>query len=137
MTETQKRIQELKKAVPLVKEKVVAVASLFAISLTMMASATYAWVTLSRNPELGGVNTTISANGNLEIALSDLDGLAPEESGTGDSFSAQGQTTHGANTSWGNLINLSSGYGLESLVLRPATLNTSYPAWLTGIKYLQ
>jgi len=135
MTETQKRIQELKKAVPMVKEKVVAVASLFAISLMMMASATYAWVTLSRNPELGGVSTTVSANGNLEIALSDFDGKAPDPSGINDSFSAQNQTPHGANTSWGNLINLSSGYGLDKLVLRPATLNTSYPAWLTGVKY--
>lgn len=135
MTETQKRIQELKTAIPHVKEKVVAVASLFAISVAMMASATYAWVTLSRNPQLGGVSTTVSANGNLEIALSDFDGKVPDPSGTGDSFSAQGQTPHGANTSWGNLINLSGNYGLENLVLRPATLNTSYPAWLTGVKY--
>lgn len=135
MTETQKRIQELKTAIPHVKEKVVAVASLFAISVAMMASATYAWVTLSRNPQLGGVNTTVSANGNLEIALSGYEGMEPNSSGPNDSFSAQGQTTHGANMTWGNLINLSAGYGLENLVLRPATLNTSYPAWLTGVKY--
>ena len=135
MTETQKRIQELKIAIPHVKEKVVAVASLFAISVAMMASATYAWVTLSRNPELGGVSTTISANGNLEIALSGYEGQEPDSSGPNDSFSAQGQTAHGANISWGNLINLSGNYGLENLVLRPAALNTSYPAWLTGVKY--
>lgn len=135
MTETQRRIKELKAALPDVKEKVVAVAVLLAMSIAMMASVSYAWYTLSLAPELGGVNTTVSANGNLEIALSDLDGLEPDSSAVGDSFAADGQRTKKGNITWGNLINLSSDYGIDSLILRPATLDTQSDALLSGVKY--
>lgn len=135
MTDTQKRIKALKKQLPSVKGKVVAMATSLLLAVVMLTSVSFAWFTMSGSPELGGVKTTISANGNLEIALSDKDGLAPEKSGIGDSFSADGQKVHLANTSWGNLINLSENYGIENLILRPAKLDTSYPALLTGVKY--
>ena len=135
MTETQRRIKELKRSLPNMKEKVVAVAVLLALSLTMMASVSYAWYTLSFAPELGGVNTTVAANGNLEIALSGLDGLEPNASAVGDSSARDGQTILGANVTWGNMVNLSSGYGIESLVLRPAVLNPQSDTLLTGVKY--
>ena len=135
MTETQRQIKELRKALPGLKEKVLGVAILLCVSLVMVASASYAWVTMSTNPELGGVNTTVAANGALEIALSDFDGEEPEESAVGDSFAAQGQTTHAANTSWGNLVNISNGYGVESLILRPAALDLDSDAYLYGAKY--
>ncbi len=135
MTETKRRIQELTKALPHMREKVAAVAVLFVLSLTLMVSVSYAWYTLSMKPELGGVNTTVSANGNLEIALSDLDGKEPEPSGVDDSFGANGQTVHGANTTWGNLINISNGYGLESLVLRPAKFDSQSMTYLSSALY--
>ena len=135
MTETQRQIKELRKALPGLKEKVLGVAILLCVSLVMVASVSYAWVTMSTNPELGGVNTTVAANGALEIALSDFDGEEPEESAVGDSFAAQGQTTHAANTSWGNLVNISNGYGVESLILRPAALDLDSDAYLYGAKY--
>lgn len=135
MTETKRRIQELTKALPHMREKVAAVAVLFVLSLTLMVSVSYAWYTLSMKPELGGVNTTVSANGNLEIALSDLDGKEPEPSGVDDSFGANGQTVHGANTTWGNLINISNGYGLESLVLRPAKFDPQSMTYLSSALY--
>lgn len=135
MTETKKQIKELKAALPGLKEKVFAVALLLAVSVLMVATVSYAWVTMSTAPELGGVQTTVAANGALEIALSDFDGEEPEDSAAGDSFSAEGQTTHGANITWGNLINLSNEYGLESLVLRPAALDLSKTSYIYSIKY--
>lgn len=135
MTETKKQIKELKAALPGLKEKVFAVALLLAVSVLMVATVSYAWVTMSTAPEVGGVQTTVAANGALEIALSDFDGEEPEDSAAGDSFSAEGQTTHGANITWGNLINLSNEYGLESLVLRPAALDLSKTSYIYSIKY--
>ena len=135
MTETQRQIKELRKALPGLKEKVFGVALLLCLSLVMVASVSYAWVTMSTNPELGGVNTTVAANGALEVALADFDGEEPEESAAGDSFAATGQTNHNANTTWGNLVNLSSGYGIDNLVLRPAKLDLSKTSYLYSMKY--
>ncbi len=121
MTETQKRIKAYQKALPYMKERVVAVALLFVMSISMMASATFAWVTLSRSPEISGLATTIATNGNLEIALSDKDGLEPDPTTPGD----RGGDITLTNLEWGNLINLShNSYGLSNLTLRPAVLNS-------------
>jgi len=121
MTETQKRIKAYQKALPYMKERVMAVALLFVMSISMMASATFAWVTLSKSPEISGLATTVATNGNLEIALSDKDGLEPDPTAIGD---GGGDITE-TNLKWGNLINLShDGYGLSNLTLRPAVLNS-------------
>ncbi len=121
MTETQRRIQAYKKALPHMKERVMAVALLFVISISMMVSASFAWITLSRAPEVNGLATTIATNGNLEIALSDKDGLEPDPTSTTDGSGDITQT----NLKWGNLVNLShASYGLDKIVLRPATLNS-------------
>ena len=127
MTETQKRIKAYKEALPGLRERVVAVALLLAMSVAMMTSASFAWLTISRSPEVTGVNTNIAANGNLEIALATGDGTTPPgESKVGDSSAAEGQTVPMANITWGNLINLSDpSYGLDNLALRPAQLNTA------------
>lgn len=126
MTETQKRIEAYKKALPEIRERVIAVALLFAMSMAMMTSATFAWLTISRAPEVTAVNTTVAANGNLEIALATGDGTtAPDESKVGDSSATEGQSVTAANITWGNLVNLSDpSYGLDNLVLRPARLNS-------------
>ena len=103
------------------KERVMAVALLFVMSISMMASATFAWITLSRSPQISGLATTVATNGNLEIALSDKDGLDPDPTAPGDS---NGDITE-TNLKWGNLINLShNDYGLSNLTLRPAVLNS-------------
>jgi len=135
MTDTRKRIEELKRTLPSLKEKVIAVAMLLCLSVAMVASVSYAWITMSVAPELGGVNTTVSANGALEIALVDYDGGRPNTTGVNDSFAAQNQTTHGANITWGNMVNLSSGYGIENLILRPAALDLDADVPLYSAKY--
>lgn len=127
MTDTQKRIRAYKTALPGLRERIVAVALLLAMSVAMMTSASFAWLTISRRPEVKGVNTTVAANGSLEIALATGDGkTAPGESRVGDSSATEGQTVVGSNVTWGNLINLSDpSYGLENLIMRPAQLNTA------------
>ena len=123
VNETQKRIRAYKAALPGLRERVIAVALLLLLSAAMMTSATYAWITLSRAPEVSNVSTTVTANGNLEIALVKEDGSEPAESAVGDSSAALGQSVVNANLTWGNLVNLSdSSYGLNNIVLRPALL---------------
>ena len=125
MNETQRRIKAYKAALPGLRERVIAVALLLAMSVAMMTSATFAWITISRAPELSGVSTTVAANGNLEIALAQGDGRTPPgESQVGDSAAAENQTITGANITWGNLVNLSDPvYGLDQISLRPALLS--------------
>ena len=126
MTETQKRIKAYKDALPGLKERVAAVALLMVMSFAMMTSASFAWLTISRQPEVTGVSTTVAANGNLEIALVGEEGGQPEDSAVGDSSAAEGKSVVASNITWGNLVNLSdASYGLENLILRPAQLNTS------------
>lgn len=127
VTETQKRIEAYRELLPGLREKVTAVAFLLALSVIMLTSASYAWLTISRAPEVTAVSTNIAANGSLEIALATGNGLIPPgESQVGDSAAAENQTIVNANTTWGNLINLNDeAYGLENLVLRPAQLNRS------------
>ena len=124
MNDTKQRIAEYKKLLPDLKERVVAVALLLVISFTMVVTTSFAWIVLSRSPEVTGVSTTVASNGNLEIALVSPDGSLPRESAIGDSFAAEGQSILAANLTWGNMINLSDpSYGLDNLVLRPAQLN--------------
>jgi len=126
-TETRKRIRAYKKALPELRERVIAVALLLAMSASMLGSASFAWLTISRRPEVTAVSTTVAANGNLEVALASGNGLTPPgESQVGDSSAAKGQSVVNANLTWGNLINLSdASYGLEKMVMRPAQLNTT------------
>jgi len=112
---------------------------LLALSVIMLTSASFAWLTISRAPEVSQVATNVAANGNLEIALATGNGTTPpEESKVGDSAAATDKDVMVANTTWGNLVNLNDArYGLDNLVLRPAKLNTttliSKP--LIGAKY--
>lgn len=134
MNETRKRIRAYKAALPGLRERVVAVGLLLAMSIAMMTSASFAWLTISRRPEVTAVNTTVAANGNLEIALASSDGAEPGESAVGDSSAAEGQSVTAANLTWGNLVNLGDpAYGLDNLTLRPAQLNTT--ALLTSPLY--
>lgn len=122
MNETQKRIKAYKAALPDLKERVMAMALMLVMSMAMMTSATFAWLTISRAPELTNVATTLASNGNLEIALVPVDGAKPADSKVGDTNLPIVER----NLTWGNLVNLSdASYGLENLTLRPAQLNTS------------
>ncbi len=122
MTETNKRIKAYQKQLPHMKERVTAVLLLLVISVAMMTSSTFAWMTLSRSPEVSSIMTTVTTNGNLEIALSGPEGLQPNDTAVGDG----GRDITLTNLTWGNLVNLSSeSYGLSHITLRPASLDTN------------
>jgi len=125
MKETQQKIKEYKAKLPRMKERVLAVLLLLALSASMLVTVTFAWVSISTSPAVTGVNTSIASNGNLEIALASGTASKPNSvaiSGVGDSNLPLLER----NITWGNLINLSDpAYGLDSLVLRPAILNDS------------
>ncbi len=124
INETKKRIEAYKAALPGLKERITAVALLLAMSVAMMTSATYAWIVLSRSPEVEGMATNVTSNGSLEIALAKPDGSLPDESAIGDSAATPGQTLVSSNLTWGNMVNLSdASYGLQAISLRPALLS--------------
>ena len=140
--ETRLRIEAYKNALPDMKERVFAVALLLVMSIMMVTSASFAWLTLSQAPEALGMQTTVASNGNLEIALAQgLTGspaIAPEESEIGDSSAAKDQSIIDANVTWGNMVNVSDPtYGISQIALRPALLSgynrTDYP--LNGATY--
>lgn len=126
--ETRQRIEAYKNLLPEMKERVAAVAFLLVMSISMMISASFAWLTLSRAPEATGMQTTVAANGNLEIALAQGSTQkpieVPRESQIGDSSATEGKTIVDANVTWGNLVNVSDErYGLNNITLRPALLS--------------
>ncbi len=120
--ETQNRIQAFIDCLPNMRQRVIAAALMLAIALSMIVSATFAWVTVSSAPEVSSIHTTVTANGSLEIALAGSD-RAPVGSARGDSSATDNNVVR-ANNTWGNLINLSDpSYGLSKITLRPAALN--------------
>lgn len=123
--ETTARIEQYRNELPRKREKIFAAAMMLAIAIISAASATYAWVTLSASPEVTSIDTTVAANGSLEIAMANSTGAAPGRSTAGDSTGKDSNVVR-ANTTWGNLVNLSDpSYGLANVVLRPAALNST------------
>ncbi|MBR6768951.1 MAG: hypothetical protein IKM34_05640 [Clostridia bacterium] len=87
-----------------IKGKLVSACCMLLVAVIMVVSSTYAWFTLSTAPEVKGITTSIGANGALEIRLN--------SSATGD-----------GNATPGNVVDLSTGYGLDKIVLLPSKLN--------------
>lgn len=107
------------------REKLSAAGLGLLVAAIVAVSATFAWITLSRAPEVTGVATTLSGNGALEIALSKPDGSQPDNFDIDEGAPAKTDVVS-SNLQWGNLVNLSdASYGIDNLALRPAQLNTS------------
>ena len=129
-TETKNRIANYNSALPRMKERVIAAGFAVLIAAVIAVSATFAWVTLSRAPEVSAITTTLAANGALEIALSNEDGDLPSDDDFDESLGGISTNVAITNLQWGNLVNLSDpSYGIGSLILRPAELDKS---WLTS-----
>ena len=107
------------------REKLSAAGLGLLVAAVVAVSATFAWITLSRAPEVTGIATTLSGNGALEIALSKPDGSQPDNFDIDEGAPAKTDVVS-SNLQWGNLVNLSdASYGIDNLALRPAQLNTS------------
>ena len=123
--ETHNRIRAYMEDLPLMKEKIFGALLMLVIAASVIVASTYAWVTLSRSPEVSEITTTLAANGALEIALSNPAGTAPEEFDIDESANGDPSVLV-SNHQWGNLVNLSDpAYGIDNLALRPAQLNTT------------
>lgn len=106
-------------------QKLMGAIAMLLVASIMMSTTSYAWFVLSTAPEVTDLTTTAGANGALEIALqsnkADGNGRADILSGVGQSIASKDAQT--ANTYWGNVVDLSKGYGLEHITLYPARLN--------------
>lgn len=116
-----------------VKKKLMGAICMLLVASIMVVSSTYAWFTLSTAPEITGISTSVGANGNLEMALlngsengaADTDTYADLnriKSAVGDSKYVDGKDVKDANITWGNLVDLSEGYGLDQIKLMPAAV---------------
>ena len=120
--------QKRKVAMPAgIRNKMMAAVSMLLVSSIMMVSSTYAWFTLSTAPEVKNISTTVAGNGSLEIALMPTTGsMLDIKAGTGNSSESAGISILNANTSWGNIVQLSdTSYGLNKINLLPAALETT------------
>ncbi len=123
--DTVRRIKIYQERLPHIREKIGAAGLALLIAGVVAMSATFAWVTLSRAPEVAGLTTSMSANGSLEIALSKPDGSAPDEFDVDESVGISSDVTV-SNLAWGNLVNLyDPSYGINGIALRPAQLETA------------
>ena len=104
--------------------KLMAAISMLLVSAILMCLTSYAWFILSTAPEVSNLKTTAGANGALEIALqstnTDRNGRADITSAVGSSHAKNVATV--SNTYWGNVVDLTEGYGLEHVTLYPSRL---------------
>ena len=109
------------------KRKLMSALAMLLISTILMSSTTFAWFVLSTAPEVTGIETTVGANGSLEIVLLNKDtraDMSTIRAGLGGGSLQENKIT--ANNVWGNLVDLSyAAYGLGELVLMPARLDAS------------
>ena len=111
-----------------VKKKLMGAICMLLVASIMVVSSTYAWFTLSTAPEITGISTSVGANGNLEMALlndTTYADLSKIESTVGSSKDAANMSAKKANVTWGNLVDLSEGYGLDQIKLMPARLSVT------------
>lgn len=107
--------------------KLMAAISMLLVSAILMCLTSYAWFILSTAPEVSNLKTTAGANGALEIALQSTNtagnGRAEITSAVGSSHAVNAATV--SNTYWGNVVDLTEGYGLEHVTLYPARLKVT------------
>lgn len=102
------------------KTKLMASVAMLMVATVMISSASFAWFTISTQPEVSGVTAGLATNQALEIALVGTEGFltnGPAESTAQDT---------GKNTTWGNLVDVSAYFGNGSTAtLRPALVDAS------------
>lgn len=107
--------------------KLMAAISMLLVSAILMCLTSYAWFILSTAPEVSNLKTTAGANGALEIALqstnTDGSGRAEITSAVGSSHAVKSAAE--SNTYWGNVVDLTEGYGLDNIQLYPSRLKVN------------
>lgn len=116
-----KKTAELRKLKSVVRAKLMAAVAMLLVSTITLSSTTYAWFVLSTAPEVKGMTTTVGSNGSLEMALLNNETALDTSkipAGVGDSSAKQ--DVNKANESWGNIVDLNTGYGLNTIKLYPS-----------------
>lgn len=107
--------------------KLMAAISMLLVSAILMCLTSYAWFILSTAPEVSNLKTTAGANGALEIALQSTNeagnGRAEITSAVGSSHAVKSAAE--SNTYWGNVVDLTEGYGLDNIQLYPSRLKVN------------
>lgn len=107
--------------------KLMAAISMLLVSAILMCLTSYAWFILSTAPEVSNLKTTAGANGALEIALQSTNtagnGRADITSAVGSSHAVKSAAV--SNTYWGNVVDLTEGYGLDNIQLYPSRLKVN------------
>ena len=91
------------------KLKLMSAIAMLMVATIGLASVSFAWFTISTNPEIKGMKMNIAANENLEIALDNnyaTEAKVDEASNNATAGGVQGSTTGNPYT-WGNLVDLS------------------------------
>ncbi len=109
-----------------VASKMLSATAMLLISAILMVGVSYAWITISRAPEAKDIKTAVVGNGALEIALQSSVSGQPNKrmavtDGRGKSTAISGALN--ANKAWGNVIDLSEGYGIDLITLYPSRMN--------------
>ncbi len=95
------------------KQKLIAATTMMLLCAVMLSSVSYAWFTLSTNPEIKGMKATVSANENLEIVLDNgyADAAAADAASYFEGTAAGSKT--GNPYTWGNTIDLGTLFSTE------------------------
>ncbi len=88
------------------KKKLISATLSLVVATVLMASSSYAWFTISTNPEISKIKTSITANENIEIALDN--GYENAEAIDAASAVVSGTGTAGNPYTWGNLLDMST-----------------------------
>ncbi|NCA99335.1 MAG: hypothetical protein EOM70_08170 [Clostridia bacterium] len=87
------------------KKKLLMAVVMLTLSILMMTSASFAWFTISTNPEISALTTQVVVNENLEIALAATGAAVPAAAAIGNT---------GNQYTWGNIIDLAAVVESES-----------------------
>jgi len=88
------------------KKKLISATLSLVVATVLMASSSYAWFTISTNPEISKIKTSITANENIEIALDN--GYENAEAIDAASAVVSGTGTAGNPYTWGNLLDMTT-----------------------------
>jgi hypothetical protein len=123
------------------RKKLMAAIAMLCVSAVMLTGVSYAWFTLSTNPEVSGVKANISANDNLEIALDNgyASGTDVDDASKDTNNAPNGKINTGNPYTWGNLVSLDTAFSNEyvkKLTLKPVqytatgtTVTFNYPQY--------
>lgn len=103
------------------KTKLILSIAMMLVAAIMTTGVSFAWFTISTNPEIANISTSVAANGNLEIAL------RSSESATSVDDSAE--LDSGKNIKWGNLIDLTN-FTFDSL--KPVSVTSGNGSFGSG-----